>query len=415
MSATKLPPTVPKVNSKWDGVPDIQRDREKKRHSQRQSFYECKEGLKTPGSQDGPTRVSTASSGGSRSGRGYGRAGPASVNKLSELYGWESSSSTHLDSCSGLDVRSTCSSTQAAGPHRQHNPDGSDLTSTCSRSRSSTADPGRGADGSGSSHGVSPLTSRELGLFDRSRSSDHGAVPVVGNRFLPAAVRSAPTSSSGSSLDRVDPTEPTSGGDGDHFGPASHHSPATSSASSRTASRPRSISASPHEWHPTRATDPKVSPRSQNVMVRSTGRDMLSPPSSARRKADGPAATNADGEGTAKGPDEQMPHSILKKATVSRRFRGPHRPGMSSYFATLDQPDGDETQSSERPETHPPTSPGRIASVPLRPSEEPGEGQDPREGSLTEDLGTPGLKRGLGLRNALKRRSKVPSFGSSNP
>ena len=85
VSSAKLPPTVPRVNSKWDGVPQAVKEKDKVKPSLR---------LSVSGSVPSQKRDGTA--GQNRAPRS--RAGTAnsngSGNKLAEIYGWDMASSS---------------------------------------------------------------------------------------------------------------------------------------------------------------------------------------------------------------------------------------------------------------------------------------------------------------------------------
>ena len=95
VSSARLPPTVPKVNSKWDGVPQIIKEREKKKQlAARQSMSFLTPSVKTEHSGSGQSNSSLGTSD-SRRPASRGTLGGASVcstgsgNRLADLYGWE--------------------------------------------------------------------------------------------------------------------------------------------------------------------------------------------------------------------------------------------------------------------------------------------------------------------------------------
>lgn len=97
VSSAKLPAAVPKVNSKWDGVPQALKEKEKQNDAARQLTSGLSRHLGTSrsgGSESSAT--STADSSKRRLSRGTLGGGPmrgGSSNNLAELYGWETSSS----------------------------------------------------------------------------------------------------------------------------------------------------------------------------------------------------------------------------------------------------------------------------------------------------------------------------------
>ena len=87
VSSAKLPATVPKVNSKWDGVPQVLKEKEKQQDTARLCTS------KSEGSQHSATSAADSS----RRRLSRGTLGGVSVqssssNNLAELYGWETSS-----------------------------------------------------------------------------------------------------------------------------------------------------------------------------------------------------------------------------------------------------------------------------------------------------------------------------------
>ena len=95
VSSARLPPTVPKVNSKWDGVPQTVKEKEKKRQlAARQSMSFLTPSIKTEHSGSGKSNSSLGTSD-SRRPSSRGTLGGASMystgsgNRLASLYGWE--------------------------------------------------------------------------------------------------------------------------------------------------------------------------------------------------------------------------------------------------------------------------------------------------------------------------------------
>lgn len=97
VSSAKLPPTVPKVNSKWDGVPHTAKDREKeKQTAMRQSMSGYSRSIAS--SRSNGTQSTSSSAGASRGALDHRRNGKLSYNQsggnLSDMYGWENRSSS---------------------------------------------------------------------------------------------------------------------------------------------------------------------------------------------------------------------------------------------------------------------------------------------------------------------------------
>lgn len=91
VSSAKLPPTVPRVNSKWNGVPQTAKEKEKKKQlTMRQSMSYLTPSVKTEHSGGSSGSLRTSARPVSR-----GTLGGASVhssgsgNALADLYGWE--------------------------------------------------------------------------------------------------------------------------------------------------------------------------------------------------------------------------------------------------------------------------------------------------------------------------------------
>ena len=91
VSSAKLPPTVPKVNSKWNGVPQTAKEKEKKKQlATRQSMSHLAPSIKTKHSGRSVNSLRTSARPSSR-----GTLGGTSVyssgsgNHLADLYGWE--------------------------------------------------------------------------------------------------------------------------------------------------------------------------------------------------------------------------------------------------------------------------------------------------------------------------------------
>lgn len=86
VSSARLPPTVPKVNTKWDGVPQALKEKEKEKprdkHRQSLSAASTKD---TPDRKPAPVSRTTTSHSNSSAGSG---------NRLAEIYGWSTPNSS---------------------------------------------------------------------------------------------------------------------------------------------------------------------------------------------------------------------------------------------------------------------------------------------------------------------------------
>lgn len=93
ISSAQLPSTVPKVNSRWDGIPQPLKKKERKQHlAVRESLSNIKESLRAGHSEESvrssptyqPRRPKSRDTLGASSTRSGG-----SLNRLADLYGWE--------------------------------------------------------------------------------------------------------------------------------------------------------------------------------------------------------------------------------------------------------------------------------------------------------------------------------------
>ena len=91
VSSAKLPPTVPKTNSKWDGVPQVVKEKEK--HQEKAKRYSSGGSYQTNSSADSmrsDTRTNRTPPSRKYESRGGGSVhSNGSSNNLADLYGWE--------------------------------------------------------------------------------------------------------------------------------------------------------------------------------------------------------------------------------------------------------------------------------------------------------------------------------------
>ncbi len=97
VSSARLPPTVPKVNSKWDGIPQAIKEREKEKDTAvRQSMSGYSRSITTSNSDGSQSRTSSRAA--SRGPLDHRRNGNLSYSQssgnLSDMYGWENRSSS---------------------------------------------------------------------------------------------------------------------------------------------------------------------------------------------------------------------------------------------------------------------------------------------------------------------------------
>ena len=117
VSSAKLPPTVPKTNSKWDGVPQTVKEREKhlekaKRYSN-SGMYQTNSSADSMRSDTRTTRTPTSRKYESRGGASVHSNG--SSNNLADLYGWEVRGLAGDDSIKEKDFATECSRPSTSG------------------------------------------------------------------------------------------------------------------------------------------------------------------------------------------------------------------------------------------------------------------------------------------------------------
>ncbi|KAL8648600.1 MAG: hypothetical protein Q9210_004890 [Variospora velana] len=121
VSSAKLPPTVPKVNSKWDGVPQTAKDKTSRDvNLDRQSLYlAASRPLHTSRSTGSSMTAMTSSSTSSKSSTGSAPRGNGNLRydhdskNLSDLYGWETGSLYNRSSNLSLPLESRGSASSA--------------------------------------------------------------------------------------------------------------------------------------------------------------------------------------------------------------------------------------------------------------------------------------------------------------
>lgn len=282
VSSAKLPATVPKVNSKWDGVPQTMKDKEKQQDAARQAMSGSSRHLgssSSGGSDHRPT--STADSSRRRVSRGT--LGGVSIqsgssNYLAELYGWETNSQ-----------HSGSSTIDFAAEHR-------------------------------------PTTSRTMSSLNASPLQQDSSLPPLDPPRPPAiqfpSTELCPPSRFGS------PSPP-----GLSFSPMltpSESSPATPDAPSPfiTIVSPKS-EASPQEI--TESTLLERPGSAQDVVVKSAGVNILGPPAAAKRKPKPTPLQPSDQRPKTSGTDFQLSSILRKELPVQKDTPSPRAP-IASYF-----------------------------------------------------------------------------------
>ena len=123
VSSAKLPATVPKVNSKWDGVPRTLKDKEKRNDAARPSMsgWSRQPGTSRSG---GSEHRATSTADSTRRRHSRGTLGGTSMrsgssNNLAELYGWETNSSHSGSSTINFSAEHRPTTSQSAPPLQQ--------------------------------------------------------------------------------------------------------------------------------------------------------------------------------------------------------------------------------------------------------------------------------------------------------
>ncbi|CAF9942036.1 hypothetical protein IMSHALPRED_003168 [Imshaugia aleurites] len=282
VSTAKLPATVPKVNSKWDGVPQTSKEKEKQYDATRQSMTGSSRQLATSGSGGSEHRaISTADSSTKRLSRGtLGGASMQSVssNNLAELYGWEAS-----------DYRSASSAIDFAAEHRP----------STARSTSSWSAPPLQQGSSLTPDDLPPPPTVSFPPVKLSPPSRFGSPSLPALSYSPMLT---PYESSPATPDAPSP----------FIGLASP--------------KPEAI---PHE--DTETTLLEAPGSAEEVVVKSAGVKILGPPAAAKRKTKPTPLQPTDQRPSTSGVDFQF-NSILRRETPVQKETPSPRPKLASYF-----------------------------------------------------------------------------------
>ncbi len=280
VSSAKLPATVPKVNSKWDGVPQTLKEKEKQQDAARQSMSRSSRHLSTSRSE-GSDHRSTSTADSSRKRLSRGTLGGVSMqsgssNNLAELYGWEISS-----------YHSGSSAIDFAAEHRP----------TTSRTISSRSAPPLQQNSSFPPHDPPQDPPRPP------------AIPLPSTELSPPSCFGSPNPPALSYSPMLTPYESS---------PATPDAPFTSLISPKPG-------ASPQES--TETTLLEASGSVEEVIVRSAGVNILGPPGTAKRKPRPTPLQSSDQRPSTSGAEFQ--------------FSSPHPP-IASYFPnTINTPTSD--------------------------------------------------------------------------
>lgn len=310
VSSAKMPATVPKVNSNWDGVPQVIKLKEKEKKSGGQAnMGKYSRSISTAGSDRSKTTASSMTSSDSSSVRGKaGLSHLESSSGTADLYGWESASPMN-DSRDRFEMADVLRDPRDA--------------SVSSRSRKKMAL---------SSHPVRPSHVPENYLDTElpplPLASEHGSrgFSLPEREILP----DTPAQSSSSTITSSE---------------ASPVTPYDFSSIHGGSSRHLGHGTDPHHV----ITTTLVMPDQDEVIIRSAGVQILGPPVSARRKGKQPAAPLASHE-----PERFDASDILMTASQSEKARPSDRGHMGVVSTTFNDPPLDpSTQAEISPEPGP--------------------------------------------------------------
>ncbi|MCJ1280527.1 hypothetical protein MMC21_008356 [Puttea exsequens] len=286
VSSAKLPPTVPRTNSKWDGVPHIIKEKEKEKETvNRLSLGRLSRTASSAGSSKSDVGASSSVLNSQRRHSqctlGGTSAYSSSSTRLVDLYGWE----TLPPSSQGGSIKSK--------------------DSTMERPSASRA----------ISSGSAPFLKPNTKFPPHEPPLPPKIVRTDVEQSIPASVN-ASISPDHSHSPCLTPAE---------------HSPVTPDAPSQLMElNPPHLNKSPSEF--LRSAIPDVPPTDHEVIVRSTGANVLGPPAVGRRPKPAPIQTALDRPVTS-GNDFQL-KSILKKDATPLKETPPTRSPLSSIFAT---------------------------------------------------------------------------------
>ena len=287
VSSAKLPVTVPRVNSKWDGVPRTVKEKEKRSDAARRSMSGLSRQLGTSGSGGSEHRAtSTAESSRRRLSRGTVggismRSG--SSNNLAELYGWETKSSHSGSSTINFSAEHRPTTSQSA-PSRQEFP-------------------------SLSSHEHPPPAAIQFSTTELSPPSSVGSPNPPSLSYSPMLTPY--------DLSPATPNTP---------------SPFISFTSPK-------LEASLEEH--TKITVLEAPGLEKEVIVKSAGVNILRPPAAAKRKPK-PTPLQPSEQRPKKSGAEFQPSSILSRGAQISKETSSSRPSLASYFPNVTSTLGSE-------------------------------------------------------------------------
>lgn len=354
VSSAKLPSTVPKANSRWDGVPQAVKEKQKEKEatnrqpaaSAGRSFIAGISGMTQAVSSHPRRSSSTLSSQGSRGNPGTGSSifsgESASQSSIGSKSGWENASIS-----SGSDTRDFAFST-----HTQ------------------------------SLKSPSATTLPEITL---SLPSDVPIPPPILNtdrRETSTSVEHSPI------LPRHDASPSLPALNSTRSAPSASPPPIAITAYEATTAWKNKDDTSKITIIPSRASEAKV-------LIKSSGADVLGPPATVRKKPKAQPFLTGEVESVHILTYDQPP-SVLKRETIRPESQGPARPPMSSYFPNA------EAEIGRRPR-HRPGLGMSTRNKNVAPWESP---ESPENGPDTERVLTPTPESGRGL----LKRSRMAIF-----
>ena len=288
VSSAKLPPTVPKVNSKWDGVPETLKEKEKQKHGFTQSSAaRPSSSTRNIGPHSRSISTSTSQRRLSRGTLGGTSTHSSGSNKLADLYGWEVNYAGTISSSSSavLDFAT------------EHRP-------TTSRLQTSHSVPAASEQ---------PPPPDKACLFPTHIESNRQTDFESQSGQISPAISDLPDVPSLCNSPALTPSESL---------------PVTPDAIPKTDFVSLDSEARTNQLDNVKTTVLEAPASTNSVVVKSAGLNILGPPATAKRKAKAPQRPGADNRLKAAGHDMPLT-SILKKDT---------RPGPDSYFSNAGQP-----------------------------------------------------------------------------
>ena len=287
VSSAKLPPNVPKVNSKWDGIPQMQKE-EDFNQDIRASMTGHSRGPSTPKSAGSDSRSQSTTAPQRRLSRGtlggVSTHSSSSTNRLADLYGWEVNSNPVSSSSSAV--------VDFAAEHR---PTTSRLQTSHSAPAPTRRPPPLDTTSLFPAYVASPRSVNLPPQFEPSTPNESCSPNVPSYSNSPALT---PSESSPVTPDATSPKT------GLAFTQSEINQP--DSIKTTVLERPAGV---------------------EEVIIKSTGSNILGPPATAKRRARAPPHERGDDRPKTSGSD--MPLSSILKDTAQDT---PPRPRTGSYF-----------------------------------------------------------------------------------